>query len=56
MAYSIVETAKENDLIPYEYLEYLFERLPNLADDAGLEELMPWSDSIPERCRMGKAT
>ncbi|HEY8421012.1 MAG TPA: transposase domain-containing protein, partial [Thermoclostridium sp.] len=28
--YSIVETAKENGLNPFEYLTYLFERLPNI--------------------------
>ena len=28
--YSIVETAKENKLIPFEYLKYLFEQLPNV--------------------------
>lgn len=28
--YSIIETAKENNLNPYNYLTYLFERLPNI--------------------------
>jgi len=28
--YSIVETAKENGLNPFEYLKYLFEKLPNM--------------------------
>ena len=30
MIYSIIESAKENRLNPYAYLNYLFERLPNL--------------------------
>ncbi|MET3322523.1 hypothetical protein CN689_21665 [Peribacillus butanolivorans] len=28
--YSVVETAKENNLSPYHYLRYLFETLPNI--------------------------
>ncbi|GEO27821.1 transposase [Alicyclobacillus acidoterrestris] len=53
VAYSLVETAKENRLDPYLYLEYLFERLPNIPPDerAKMEELLPWSDSLPERIR-----
>jgi len=50
IAYSIVETAKENGLIPFEYLRYLFERLPNLGD-GDLDELLPWSESLPNYCR-----
>lgn len=53
VVYSIVETAKENGLIPFEYLRYLFERLPNLCD-GDLDELLPWSGSIPDTCRAGK--
>lgn len=49
--YSIVETAKENGLNPFQYLNYLFEKLPNLdiKDDDALDEVLPWSDSLP-RC------
>jgi len=49
----IVETAKENGLIPFEYLRYLFERLPNLGD-GDLDELLPWSPSLPDTCRARK--
>jgi hypothetical protein len=28
--YSVIETAKENGLIPFNYLQYLFEKLPNM--------------------------
>jgi transposase len=47
--YSIIETAKENRLNPYAYLNHLFEILPNLAsrDDATLEELLPWNVKLP---------
>jgi transposase len=51
--YSIVETAKGNELIPFEYLKYLLERLPNVnTKDAGaLDTLLPWSKTIPDHCR-----
>lgn len=51
--YSIVETAKENALNPFNYLCYLFEQLPNLGGK-DLDELLPWSDSLPASCRINK--
>ena len=50
MSYSIIETAKENNLNPFLYLTYLFEQLPNIdiKSDADLDALLPWSNSIPE--------
>jgi len=52
--YSIIETAKENNLKPYNYLIYLFEQLPNIDtnDQVLIEDLMPWSDRLPEEIRM----
>ena len=52
--YSIIETAKENNLKPYNYLIYLFEQLPNIDtnDQVLIEDLMPWSDKLPEEIRM----
>ncbi len=43
--YSLVETAKENKLNPYAYLNHLFERLPNLEsrDTETLDQLLPWN-------------
>lgn len=55
VVYSIVETAKENGLIPFDYLSYLFEQLPNRSKD-NLDELLPWSPSLPDHCRMTKNT
>lgn len=54
VAYSIVETAKENGLEPFAYLTYLFEQLPNIdvSDPAALDALLPWSDTLPEACRI----
>ncbi|WP_376770109.1 transposase domain-containing protein [Clostridium bowmanii] len=53
MIYSIIETAEENDLKPYEYLTYLFEQLPNtdVTNMNSLDKLLPWSDTIPENCK-----
>ena len=46
--YSLVETAKENDLNPFSYLKHLFERLPatDPADVAAIDNLLPWSESV----------
>lgn len=52
--YSIVETAKENGLIPFAYLQFIFEKLPNidLDDKNALDELLPWSTVLPESCKL----
>jgi transposase len=50
VVYSIIETAKENGLRPFQYLQYLLETLPNTTT-SGLEALLPWSDSLPDDCR-----
>ncbi|EIJ81809.1 transposase IS66 [Bacillus methanolicus PB1] len=54
--YSIIETAKENNLNPFAYLTYLFEKLPNMEtqDKDALDQLMPWSSTIPLVCRVFK--
>ncbi|WP_277409206.1 transposase domain-containing protein [Lacrimispora xylanisolvens] len=53
--YSIAETAKANNLKPYEYFSYLLEQLMlyprNNVPENKLAELMPWSDELPDRCR-----
>lgn len=52
--YSIVETAKENGLNPFAYLQYLFETLPNIdvKDPNAIDELLPYSASLPRSCRV----
>lgn len=51
--YSIVETAIANDLHPYEYLKYLIEELSqHKQTPEKLEEVMPWSDKLPEHVRV----
>lgn len=46
---SIVETAKENHLNPYEYLVHLFQQLPNIEvkDADALQKLLPWEVKLP---------
>ena len=51
--YSIAETAKANNLKPYEYFKYLLEELPKhgeFEDDSYLDNLLPWSDALPDYC------
>ncbi|AHM55814.1 transposase [Peptoclostridium acidaminophilum DSM 3953] len=52
--YSIIETAKENNLKPFNYLTYLFEQLPNVdtSDAIVIDSLLPWSTTLPDDCRM----
>jgi len=53
--YSIAETAKANNLKPYEYFLYLLEQLMHYprsnVPENKLAELMPWSKKLPDRCR-----
>ena len=49
--YSLIETAKENNLNPYQYIKYLLEKLPS-ATSKDLEALLPWSESLPVHCRV----
>ncbi|EGD47645.1 transposase [Ruminiclostridium papyrosolvens DSM 2782] len=52
--YSIAETAKANNLKPYEYFKYLLKEIPQHMDDKDLtflDKLLPWSDQLPEQCR-----
>lgn len=54
IVYSIVETAKANNLKPYEYLKHLLEEIPKHMDDKDtsfVTNLLPWSSKIPIICR-----
>ena len=51
--YSLVETAKANNLRVYEYFELLLDELPKHADDTNREfihDLLPWSDNVQQKC------
>ena len=52
--YSIAETAKANNLKPYDYFEYLLTEIPKHLDESDrsfCEDLLPWSDKLPDKCR-----
>lgn len=60
--YSIAETAKANNLKPYEYMKYVLTQLAESRIDRKtldedkikeiLPRLLPWSDDLPDECRM----
>ena len=58
--YSIAETAKANDLKPYDYFEHLLTEIPKLIDKPTseakpyLDKLLPWSADLPETIRKPK--
>jgi transposase len=47
--YSIVETAKANGLVPFKYLQFLFETLPNIPN-AQFIDCLPWNPIVQQRC------
>lgn len=57
--YSIVETAKANDLNIYQYFKHLLTEIPKYMDDTTLDfldSLLPWSKQLPAECRKKKKT
>lgn len=51
IVFSLVETAKANNLNVYQYLYILLLYMPDYKNEpAGIEQLMPWSDFIKEKC------
>lgn len=54
IVYSLIETAKANDLDPERYLKYLFEKLPNTVnfkDAETLDQYLPWATEPQEKCK-----
>lgn len=55
--YSVVETARLNNLSSYYYVDHLLTELPKLRDENGnidtasLDQLLPWSETLPDNCR-----
>lgn len=52
--YSIAETAKANDLKPYEYFEHLLTEIPKHMEDSDrsfLDDLLPWSEKLPKEIK-----
>ncbi len=57
--YSIVETAKANDLNIYNYFKHLLTEIPKHMDDTDLgflDSMLPWSKKLPAECRKKKKT
>ena len=57
--YSLVETAKANNLRVYDYLELLLSELSSHANDddkSYIADLLPWSDKVREKCHNPKKT
>ena len=49
--YSIAETAKANNLAPRDYIQYLFENLPDMeiqTHPERLDQILPWGKLIQE--------
>ena len=52
--YSIVESAKANDINPYKYLYYIFSELPGVQfgqNPEFLEDYLPWSPDVQAACK-----
>ena len=56
--YSIVETAKANNLRPYDYLAHVLTEIPKHCKGTKrdfLKDLLPWSEKIPDNCKSKKS-
>ena len=51
IVYSIVETAYANGLVPFLYLKFLLEKLPNISPEK-YHELLPWCEKVKATCAM----
>ncbi|WP_370850291.1 transposase domain-containing protein [Megasphaera sp.] len=54
IVYSLIETAKANNLDLERYLKYLFEQLPNTAnfkDVEILDQYLPWAVKVQGKCK-----
>lgn len=54
--YSLIETAKLNNLNPYEYFNYLLSSLSeiDINDEEALDNYMPWSKELPDNTYLTK--
>ncbi len=53
--YTLVESARANKLDVYEYLKHLLTEIPSscyLEHPEVLDQYLPWSESLPEECRL----
>ena len=57
--YTLTETAKQNHLNIFNYLNYLLEELPNVDFynyPELLDDYLPWSEQLPDECRLSTKT
>lgn len=55
--YSLAESAKANNLKPYNYFKHILEEIPKHQDDKNLDfldSLLPWSADLPSDCLKAK--
>lgn len=53
ITYSLVETAKSQDLNIFKYIKYVLEQRPSESmTPEELEALLPWNEEVKERCRL----
>jgi transposase len=52
VVYSMIESAKANQLNPYMYLVFLFTKLPSIKElsPESLNPFLPWSSELPQWC------
>ena len=53
--YTLVESARANDLDVYEYLNYLLEQMPEsdfCNNPEIIDDYLPWSEKLPQKCRL----
>lgn len=56
--YTLVESARANELDAYEYLKYLLTEMPNnhhLENPDVIDQLLPWAKELPEQCRLKRS-
>ena len=51
IVYSLIESAKANNINVFVYLQTLLLYIPDYNNEpAGIEDMLPWPDFIKERC------
>jgi hypothetical protein len=53
IVYSIIETAQANGLVPFMYLNYLFQTLPNISVEQ-FADCLPWNQTVQVICGIPK--
>ena len=52
--YSIIQTAKANNLDPCKYLTYIFKHLPghDTNKQSNIDFFLPWNEEIQKECKL----